>query len=93
MITPGSFFGEMSLLTGEKRAATIKAESESIAYEIEKESIEKLIKARPEVLNEIAEVITERQRANLLKLEELHNKKDNLSTYMLNKIKDFLRIH
>jgi len=93
LITPGSFFGEMSLLTGEKRAATIKAASESIAYEIGKEGIEKIIKARPEILNEIAEVITERQRANLLKLEELHNKKDNLSTYMLNKIKDFLRLH
>ena len=83
----------MSLLTGEKRTATIKAECESIAYEIGKENIEKIIKARPEVLNEIAEVVTERQRANLLKLEELHNKKENLSTYMLNKIKDFLHMH
>lgn len=93
LISPGTFFGEMSLLTGEKRTATIKAECESVAYEIGKESIEKIIKARPEVLNEIAEVVTERQRANLLKLEEFHNRKENLSTYMLNKIKDFLHMH
>jgi len=92
LIYPGSFFGEMSLLTGEKRTATVTAESESVTYEIGKEIIEKLIKARPELLNEIAEVVTERQKTNLLKIEELHNQKDSLSTYMLNKIKNFLRL-
>ncbi len=93
LLYPGSFFGEMSLLTGEARSATIKAESESIVYEIGKESIQQIIKERPEILNEIAEVVAERQKTNLLKLAELHNKKENLTTFVLNKIKDFLHIH
>ncbi|MFH0735629.1 MAG: mechanosensitive ion channel family protein [bacterium] len=92
LIKPGSFFGEMSLLTGEKRNATIIAESESIVYEINKQSIEKIILARQEILQNIAEVVTERQRANLMKLEELKMHKDNLSTFVLGKIKDFLHI-
>lgn len=92
-IQPGSFFGEMSLLTGEVRSATIKAECESIVFEVGKESIQQIILSRPEVLNEIAEVVAERQKANLLKLEEFHNRKENLTTFVINKIKDFLHIH
>ncbi len=92
LIKPGKFFGEMSLLTGEKRNATIIAEAESVVYEINKQCIEKIILARKEILQNIAEVVTERQRANLEKLEELRMHKDNLSTFVLSKIKDFLRI-
>ncbi len=91
-IKPGSFFGEMSLLTGEKRNATIITETESVVYEINRESIEKIILARKEILNNIAEVVAVRQKANLMKLEELKMHKDNLSGFMLNKIKDFLHI-
>lgn len=75
-----------------KRNATIITETESVVYEINRESIEKIILARKEILNNIAEVVTLRQKANLMKLEELKMHKDNLSGFMLNKIKDFLHI-
>ena len=56
----GSFIGEMSLLTGEPRAATIRAASDSTLYEIQKEDIVELFEHRTELVEEISKVIAHR---------------------------------
>jgi CRP-like cAMP-binding protein len=48
-ISPGQFFGEMSLLTGEPRSATIKAITRSSCFEISKQHILTILKERPEI--------------------------------------------
>ena len=37
-ITPGLFFGEMSLLTGEERSATVTCQTDAEVYEVTKEN-------------------------------------------------------
>jgi small-conductance mechanosensitive channel/CRP-like cAMP-binding protein len=45
----GDFFGEMSLLTGQKRSATVRAIGDAVLYEIAKEHIATLLDAHPEI--------------------------------------------
>jgi CRP-like cAMP-binding protein len=58
---PGSFFGEMSLLTGEPRSATVKAASASVIYEIRREDIKNIFVKRPEIVDSISHVIAQRK--------------------------------
>lgn len=61
---PGDIFGEMSLLTGAARSATIKSAVPSVLYEISKDTIAKLFKMRPEFMDIITRVCVERQFKN-----------------------------
>lgn len=80
-IYPGDIIGEMSLLTGEPRSATVRSISRSTVYEIGKKQYEPLIKARPEIVEDLASIMLERtiQTQNLLNLpkqtkETIHQK-------------------
>jgi small-conductance mechanosensitive channel len=57
----GQFFGEMSLMTGEKRAATVIATTDVVAYRLDKPAFEELVRSRPEIADTIAELLTERR--------------------------------
>jgi small-conductance mechanosensitive channel/CRP-like cAMP-binding protein len=61
-IQPGEFFGEMSLLTGEPRTATVVAVTDAIVYEIHKEDIEGLLETRPEIAVQISQIIAARRQ-------------------------------
>jgi small-conductance mechanosensitive channel/CRP-like cAMP-binding protein len=61
---PGESFGEMSLLTGEPRSATIVALEELEAVEVTRDTLTPIIHANPEVLHKLSELLTERQAAN-----------------------------
>jgi small-conductance mechanosensitive channel/CRP-like cAMP-binding protein len=56
-ISPGQFFGEIALLTGEPRSTTVKAETEALVYEITKENMELLLEKRPEIAERLTETI------------------------------------
>ncbi len=56
----GQFFGEMSLLTGELRTATVVASTDVVAYEITYENMRELFHYDPDVLELISQVIAER---------------------------------
>ena len=62
-LAPGTFFGEMSLLTGEPRSATVSATVEVIAYEIQKSHIEPLIINNPELTSILSRAVAERKQA------------------------------
>jgi eukaryotic-like serine/threonine-protein kinase len=59
---PGDFFGEMALLTGERRAADVIAtgETETHCLRIGKESIEPLLRAHPPVARFLTEILGKR---------------------------------
>ena len=48
-LSPGDFFGEVSLLTGRPRTATITACGEVTAIELDRSSVDRIAEGHPEV--------------------------------------------
>ena len=67
----GTAFGEMSLLTGDPRSASIRASSQSLVYELTDETFSALLQKRPELAEEISEVIAEYHMRDLALRESL----------------------
>lgn len=64
-----AFFGEMSLMTGEPRAATVLASSALECFRLESTAFQSILEERPEVVNELSERLAER-RVQLLAARE-----------------------
>lgn len=60
-LSPGEFLGEMALLTGEPRSATITAHTTVVVYELRRNTVMRLIEARPEISESMSRAIAERQ--------------------------------
>jgi small-conductance mechanosensitive channel/CRP-like cAMP-binding protein len=58
-----SFFGEMSLMTGAPRAATVLAVTDVECYRLDKDDFHEVVACRPEVAREISEVLAARSVA------------------------------
>lgn len=67
---PGKYFGELSLLAGEPRSATITALSDSMVYKIDKETMSQLFEEHPEMIQKISDKIAEQQLMNISKQKE-----------------------
>lgn len=93
-----SFFGEISLMTGTKRSATIISETDTECYKLDKSVFQQILKERPEVSEILAEVLAKR-KANLDKVKEnLDSKKhqekiETHKTDLLYKMKLFFGIN
>jgi CRP-like cAMP-binding protein len=61
-LTVGEVFGEMSLLTGASRSATVSAIRPVVLYEIGKDSLGQVMKNNPAVLDGLTEILTKRQK-------------------------------
>ena len=59
----GDYFGEMSLMTGEARSATVTALEDTELYVVDKASFERIIKSHTELVEQIATKLSERRRA------------------------------
>ncbi|TRX01612.1 mechanosensitive ion channel family protein [Candidatus Methylobacter oryzae] len=60
--THGScFLGEMGLMTGDPRSATVIAQSEVLAYRLNKNSFQKILDKRPELAVEISNLLAHRR--------------------------------
>jgi small-conductance mechanosensitive channel/CRP-like cAMP-binding protein len=59
----GSFLGEMGLMTGAPRSATVIARTEILAYRLDKESFQKILDKRPELAEEISGLLVRRRFA------------------------------
>ena len=66
---PGAFFGEMSLLTGAPRSATVMALVDSMVYEVSKDIMEPIIAGRHELVEDLGHKLAERQIKNAKALE------------------------
>ena len=55
------FFGEMSLLTGQPRTATVVAIDETEVLRISKDSVRPIFEANPNLVNSISEIVEERR--------------------------------
>ena len=61
---PGAFFGEMSLLTGEKRSATITAETDVEVLVVSKPVFSAILQADPALAEKLAVVLEKRTASN-----------------------------
>lgn len=61
---PGAVFGEGSMLTGQPRSATILADTEAMVFELQREDIDPVLRARPAVLEGLTAIMVERQTRN-----------------------------
>ena len=68
---PGEVVGEMSLLTGDRRAATVRSVEESVVYEIAKQHYEPLLVAHPEWLDDLAILMEERLARRHVRIGQL----------------------
>ena len=60
---PGQFFGEMSLMTGATRTATVVAKSDVDCYVVDKEAFQEIVQEKPELAGTISEILAVRQVA------------------------------
>ncbi len=60
-LSPGQFFGEMSLLTGEPRTATVMAATDCAVLEITVDDFRRLVMGDPAVVERVAGAVAERR--------------------------------
>lgn len=89
-----SFFGEMSLLTGTPRSASVRATAEVWLAEITKEMMEPILQENPPLLETISTVLAERSRRTTQSMNELETEDviESRRVDYLKKLKNFFRI-
>ena len=61
ILGPGSVFGEMALLTGERRTADIVALDDVVTLEIGKDSLQPVLQKHPELVKAISSQVMQRR--------------------------------
>ena len=93
----GRFFGEMGLLTGEVRSATVVAIDEVECYRLGKQVVQELVKERPEIAQELAAELA-RRRSQLsaakedLDVEAARERERQAAGVLVAKIRSFFGI-
>jgi small-conductance mechanosensitive channel/CRP-like cAMP-binding protein len=92
-LSDGDYFGEMALLCGEKRNATIIAKTDVVIYEIKRKTVKSFVEKYQDFAEKLSEAIIERNLKNesiknraIAKL----NKKDNAISELMVAFKLFL---
>ena len=62
-LVPGQFFGEMSLMTGEARTASVVAATDMVCYRIDKPAFQLMMRQTPTLAEQIADVLVLRRTA------------------------------
>ncbi len=57
----GQFFGEMSLMTGESRTATVVAKTDVECYVVDKDAFQEIVQEKPELAGIISDILSRRQ--------------------------------
>jgi len=97
-LVPPSFFGEMSLLTGEPRAATIVAETDVECFRLDKDAFQRVIERRPELAGELASVLSQRRnqltaaREGMGDVEGTRQRQAKVERALFARIRDFFEL-
>ncbi|HET7833026.1 MAG TPA: mechanosensitive ion channel family protein [Gallionella sp.] len=94
VLSKGNFFGEMGMMTGAPRSATVIARTDMECYRLDKESFEGIILARPAIAEEISHILAERKvqldsALQHLDAESLHKEMHQQQSEVLKTIKRF----
>ncbi len=74
----GEFFGEMSLLTGTPRTATVQAANPAIIIEVTKTRLTPFMQLHPELASHMGRVLSERQSSNLKTLMDFERPSEDI---------------
>ena len=93
-----NFFGEMALMTGQPREATVIAQGEVECLRVDRKDLEGIIQSRPEIASEISSVLATRRVELAVAREGLDSnaKSQRLSSEqnrILHSIRDFFGLH
>jgi len=94
----GDYFGEMGLLTGEPRSATVIGETDVKCYRLPKKSLESILRRRPEIAEQMSETLA-RRRAELDAVmeeaseEAMHERMRKTQGVLLRRIRDFFALN
>jgi branched-chain amino acid transport system substrate-binding protein len=96
-LNPGSFFGEKSMLTGEERSATVRAQTYVTLCKISSSVMENLFKRDPKLAEVLSNTIINRELANNARFQQMSATKqkevqDSSAGQFLNKIFDYFSI-
>jgi CRP-like cAMP-binding protein len=61
VLSKGDFFGEMSLMTGAPRVASVIAKTDVECYRLDKVAFEEIMLARPSIAEEVTHILVERR--------------------------------
>ena len=88
----GDFFGEMSLLTGDPRRATVVAKSDAECYVIDRALFQQILRNNAALADEIGRLLSEREMKNKIEREGLSAEAARKSTdhqALLHRIRSF----
>jgi small-conductance mechanosensitive channel len=63
-LVPGDIFGEMSLLAGQPRSATVLAATDAVVFEVAKDHLDPVLRRRPELAEGLAAMVAARRADN-----------------------------
>lgn len=69
-LTPGAFFGEVSIITGEPRTATVSAITDGEVVRFDKGQVTKVLKAYPRVAEILKKIVARRTEDTIKKISE-----------------------
>ena len=72
LLEPGTVFGEMGMLTGEPRRATVTARSDVLCYRLDKPGFEEVLRARPALAEAMSRVIASRSGGLAQAIDDAH---------------------
>lgn len=88
----GRVFGEMGLMTGEPRRATVIAKTDVECYRIDKVSFEEIIHSRPALAVEFAHILSERNMQLVAVQQGISENHEQHQARILDGIKRFFRL-
>jgi len=94
-LAPGDYFGELGLLTGEPLNGELTALTRVAIYEISKDALAPLLKARPNMTQELSESLATRRLANRTVLDYGHEEPhaDGLADRVAANIRRLFSLH
>ena len=93
VLDPGAYFGEMSLLTGEPRTATVRAIDDCDVMEVTDEQFRRFILQRPSMVDRIGAVVADR-RAGIARarMSSAQAPADETTQSFIQRVRRFLRV-
>jgi CRP-like cAMP-binding protein len=95
-LASGDYFGEQGLLTSEPLSGELTALTRAVIYEISKDALAPLLKARPSMAEELSESLASRQLARRSVLAHSHSKEqhaDGLADRVAANIRRLFSLH
>src|SRR3989440_4252409 len=97
-LNAGDCFGEMSLLTGEPRSATVRADADCYVMEIGKPIMAEVLRGAPECLVQLSELLAQRKMENegilkeAMRTDEHASKQRQYSATFLHRLRAFFQL-